>query len=370
MGTADLDHEKPERPGSQEMRDRFRGALLGTMVGDSLGLPSEGLSRQRVARLFPGTLRHHFFLGGGMISDDTEHTAFVAQCLLAHPDAPQKFARRLGWCLRGWLLSLPAGVGLATLRATLRLWMGLGPTRSGVFSAGNGPAMRAAPVGVFFAGDPNRLRSYVTSATRITHKDPRALVGARSVANLAAWTVRDRLVERPGLAAFASRLVAAGPDDEEWMLLVDKIREAHRQDLSVAAFAKRLGLSCGVSGYVYDTVPVAVYAWYRHFGDFRGTVNAVIACGGDTDTTGAIAGALAGATVGAEAIPGEWLEGVHDWPKGRRHVTRLADGLCESAGSRHPGETVRYFWPGLLLRNALFMGLILLHGLRRIAPPY
>ncbi len=32
--------------------ERFRGLLLGTAVGDSLGLPAEGLSRERIAKLF------------------------------------------------------------------------------------------------------------------------------------------------------------------------------------------------------------------------------------------------------------------------------------------------------------------------------
>ncbi len=86
-----------------------------------------------------------------MVSDDTDHTVFVAQSLLAHPDSPERFAGRLAWCLRLWLLTLPAGVGFATLRSILRLWIGMSPSRSGVYSAGNGPAMRAAPIGAFFA---------------------------------------------------------------------------------------------------------------------------------------------------------------------------------------------------------------------------
>ena len=72
------------------------------------------------------------------------------------------------------------------------------------------------------------------------------------------------------------------------MRLVDKLRAAERQALTVSEFAKRLGLSGGVTGYVYDTVPVALYAWYRHFGNFRATLEAVLDCGGDTDTTGTI----------------------------------------------------------------------------------
>jgi len=97
---------------SPDRKSRFRGVLLGTAVGDSIGLPAEGLTPGRAARLFPGRWRQQLFLGSGMISDDTDHTVFVAQSLLAHPASPSAFQRRLAWCLRLWLLSLPALLGL------------------------------------------------------------------------------------------------------------------------------------------------------------------------------------------------------------------------------------------------------------------
>jgi len=33
------------------LRDRFDGVLLGTAVGDALGLPGEGISRVRIQRM-------------------------------------------------------------------------------------------------------------------------------------------------------------------------------------------------------------------------------------------------------------------------------------------------------------------------------
>src|SRR5713101_2258079 len=110
----------------------------------------------------------------GMCSDDTEHTLFVAQALLSHPEDPIAFQRCLAWKLRLWLLGLPAGIGLATLRAILKLWLGFPPSCSGVRSAGNGPAMRSAVIGAFFADEPAKRREFVSAATRITHADPKA----------------------------------------------------------------------------------------------------------------------------------------------------------------------------------------------------
>ena len=128
---------------SPDRTERFRGLMLGTAVGDALGLPAEGISRRRGRKLFRGRWRHRFLPGVGMLSDDTEHTVFVAQSLLAHPDSAGRFVRRLAWCLRLWLVTLPAGVGFATLRSIFLLWVGMPPGRSGIYSAGNGPAMRS-----------------------------------------------------------------------------------------------------------------------------------------------------------------------------------------------------------------------------------
>src|SRR5271165_4467825 len=87
----------------------FAGVLLGTAVGDALGLPAEGLSPQRIRRRWPGPLRMRFLFGRGMVSDDTEHTLMVAQALLAQPDDPKAFQRALAWKLRWWFAGLPGG---------------------------------------------------------------------------------------------------------------------------------------------------------------------------------------------------------------------------------------------------------------------
>ena len=351
-------------------RERFRGVILGTAVGDALGLPAEGMSRRRARKLFKGRWRHRLVINRGMVSDDTDHTVFVAQSLLAHPDSPELFARRLSWCFKWWLLSLPAGIGLATLKSILRLWVGISPSRSGVYSAGNGPAMRSAPVGAFFAFAPDQLDDYLQASTRITHTDPRALTGAKAVAYLTALSIRENLTERPPLEDLLKALQGANSQDEEWNNLVGLISTSYGQHHSVDQFAEALGLFKGITGYVYHTVPVAVYAWYKHFGDFEQTLSAVLNCGGDTDTSGAIAGALAGAISGEKSIPSDWLEGIFDWPRGPKLLRAIADELAEKSQQHTAGSPVRYFWPGLVLRNAFFLSVVLVHGFRRLAPPY
>jgi ADP-ribosyl-[dinitrogen reductase] hydrolase len=356
-----------------EMSQRARGLMLGLAVGDAVGLPAEGLRPSRVRALFPPPWRHRFLGHYGLCSDDTEHAWFVLQSLLAHEHDSQAFARRLGWCLRGWFIGLPAGIGWATLRACIKLWLGFPPQYSGVFSGGNGAAMRSAPIGLRFAFDAAQRDAYVCAATRLTHTDPKALVGAKAVADLVAWSIRTPLYSRPAITDFVAVLRHAGQDDSVWQAHIDDLARALNADASVAQYAAGVGLAQGISGYVYHTVPVAAYAWFVHWGDFSATLSAVWNCGGDTDTCGAIAGALAGTVCGHSGIPEAWKAGLIEWPRSRTLLERGADTLAarvHAPDTDPPPRPLKYFWPALPLRNVLFLLIVLGHGVRRIIPPY
>ena len=86
-------------------------------MGDSVGLPSEGMNARRIARLRPGALRQSLVFGKGMVSDDTEHAVMTLLSLMDQDGDSQKFASALACRLRWWLASVPAGIGLATARA-------------------------------------------------------------------------------------------------------------------------------------------------------------------------------------------------------------------------------------------------------------
>jgi ADP-ribosyl-[dinitrogen reductase] hydrolase len=349
--------------------DRWSGVLLGTAVGDALGLPAEGLSRRRARRLLARPWRHRLLGPFGLVSDDTEHTLLVAQALIRHPDDLERFRRRLARGLRWWLLALPAGVGLATGRSILKLWLGIPPDRAGVWSAGNGAAMRAAPMGVLFQTDPQRRMAYVRASSRITHRDPRAETGAQAVAAVCAWCLHRGGAAPLSPDALADLLRTCG-DDSEWRERVTGLCAALAAGQSVAEYAAALGLERGVGGYVYHTVPVALFAWHRHYGDFAATLTAVLDCGGDTDTVGAIAGALAGAVVGEAGIPRPWLEGLRDWPRSVPLLRRVAERLAQVAADGRPRPPLRYCLAAVPVRNLLFLALVLGHGLRRLLPPY
>jgi ADP-ribosyl-[dinitrogen reductase] hydrolase len=348
-----------------EQADAVAGAILGCAVGDAIGLPYQGLSKRRAARLLGKPDRHRFVAGRGMVSDDTEHTCMVAQALCACPTDPDAFARQLGRRLRWWLLGLPAGIGSATLRATLKLWLGFPPSRSGVFSAGNGPAMRSAVLGAAIE-DLEKLHCFVRASTRLTHTDPKACHGALAVA-LAAWCAKRGLVE-PG--EFFRQYRTGGDSSDEFESLMARVEKSLAARESTEAFAEQLGCGQRVSGYVYRTVPVALHSWLSHPRDFRQAVTAVIQCGGDTDTTAAIVGAVVGCRMGRVGIPQEWLEKLWEWPRSVGWMENLAEAAGNAVKTAVPVRPPRVFPVVVLARNAMFLSVVLGHVARRLLPPY
>jgi len=154
--------------------------------------------------------------------------------------------------------------------------------------------------------------------------------------------------------------------DIEWQSLCKRMSQAFTSRQSVDAFVESLGLGEGVTGYAYHTVPVALYAWLSSPNDFRAALESALNCGGDTDTVGAIVGALAGVSAGTKSIPAEWLNRLCDWPRSPRVLERVAQQLAKQKSADRSLGPVPYFWPGLLLRNVMFIATVLVHGSRRV----
>ncbi|MBK7003324.1 MAG: ADP-ribosylglycohydrolase family protein [Rhodoferax sp.] len=351
----------------------IEGCLLGCAVGDAIGLPYEGMSTRRARRFARLPLEQRFLLGYGMVSDDTDHSVFVAQAMLRGGGDVEKFRACLAWRFRLWFLCLPAGIGLATLRGILRLWLGM--RRSGVFSAGNGPSMRSAIIGATWSHDTKRRRAHVHASTLLTHTDPKAFVGALAVAEVAAQLVAGLWKQKPDVETFMA-LLASVSADTSWQKVVDGMRAACTSPDPMGFALKQFGTRQGISGYVLHSVPFALLAWYHHFGDYRATIETITQAGGDVDTVAAIAGALAGATSGTDGIPQTWLKHLTDWPHSTGYMRELATGLaaCDSpqpnSPEQEPPAVNTRFSPWLFPRGILFTTVVLLHGLRRLLPPY
>lgn len=335
-------------------RDRLAGTLLGTALGDALGLPMEMLPAKVIARRFPRLDRFHLLGSVGFVSDDTEQSALVAQSLARHPGDLDGCVRAFRRSLLGWFLRLPWGIGLGTLRACTRIALGL--RRSGVATAGNGAAMRAAVVGVFFTDDAGARRATADALAIVTHTDPRAVEGARFVAEVAALATTT---DDPAAAVTQARAVVTEPSLGR---ALDRATALAAEGAALDAAAKELG----TTGFVVHTVPFAAYAFARWGADPMAAVTAVIRAGGDTDSIAAIVGAWCGALRGEVGLPTALIARINDGPFGPTHLRALADDLAGVGAGRAP--TARYSPLVAMARNLALYPVVIAHALRRVVP--
>ena len=357
----------PVPPQALTRYNAFAGCIWGTAVGDALGLPFEGMSPRRIAKLSGARLSQRLLWCYGMLSDDSEHTCLAAQALIISDGEPYSFQRDLAWRLRWWFLALPAGIGLGTLRALLKLWLGAAPANSGVNSAGNGPMMRSAVLGVYLGRQPEQLKQLVQINTRITHTDPRAERAAQIVAR-AAWCNANRISVTP--ATVAEQLREWLQQDEELAAVVTEAAQSAKTGESALEFCRRQNMKNGVSGYCYQTLKVVLQIWLRHPLNYEAGISEAIRCGGDTDTVAAILGGIIGAGCGPEGIPHDWKDRIRDWPRTRAWIDAVIRQLAWTDLSGLPRRPRALPLPFTLTRNLLFMILVLTHGFRRLLPPY
>lgn len=349
------------------LEEAISGCLLGMAIGDAMGLPFEGLSKHRQQNWIQKRDRHYFLFNKGMVSDDTEHACMVAQSLIVSAGNEGKFAHTLAWRLRFWLLCLPAGVGFATLRSIVKLWLGFSPHNSGVFSAGNGAAMRSPIIGVCYGENLEKLRSLVKISTCITHSDPKAEYGAFAIAIAAYLASRQQIIPDTYYQTLQDNLdTNAG----EFLELIKKACRSAIAGESAEIFAKNLGCDRGVGGYIYHTVPAVIQVWLRHPQNYRGGIQEIIALGGDTDTTAAILGGIIGASVGKAGIPQHWQHNLWEIPRSQTWMERVAKRLAIGIIDKTSKTAIPLSIPQLFLRNLFFLFLVLGHGFRRLFPPY
>jgi ADP-ribosylglycohydrolase len=297
-------------------QEQFSGSLIGQCLGDALGFPVEGyppaVCRQYVVeRLKAGRAgqRGRGPFPFGQYTDDSQLARELMQSYVACKgfDA-QDYARRVAAIFNENRI---VGRGRATEAAARRLAAGVSWETAGTPapSAGNGSAMRAGPVGLFFFGEPERLVQVAHDQGRITHQDPRCSAGAVAIAGAVALALRGGPIEprtflaplgewmgaiEPSVASYVQRLAdwVALPPDEAAPL--------------ISRAGKAPGYADGwqgISPFVTGSVLWSLYAFLRTPDDYWEPLCTAIAVGGDVDTTAAMAGAISGAYAGLEALP-------------------------------------------------------------------
>ncbi len=173
-------------------------------------------------------------------------------------------------------------------------------------SYGNGGAMRAAPIGGFFRGDPERAAGEARLSAMITHAHPEGQAGAMAVAAAAAIACRS---DRPSGRNFLREVLDFVPEG-----LTRKGIEAalHIPGEDLASAVETLGTGSYVSAQ--DTVPFCLWSAANHLDDFEEAMWWTVSGLGDRDTTCAIVGGIV--ALSSRAVPSEWVRKREPLPEG------------------------------------------------------
>ncbi|MFI8993967.1 ADP-ribosylglycohydrolase family protein [Streptomyces sp. NPDC053542] len=278
-------------------------SLRGLAVGDALG------SQFFVPAHYPALKSRALPPAPWRWTDDTEMAASVLAVLTEHGRIDQdalarSFAehhdvdRAYGPAVDRLLRQVREGQDWRELASALFKGQG---------SWGNGAAMRIAPLGAWYADDPEQATHQAEISAYVTHQHREAVVGAMAVAAAAALVAApDRVTGPEALLDGVMELIPRSAVQAGLRRARDMLDYA---DASTVAAV----LGCGRRTTAHDTVPFTLWAAARNLGSYEQAFWTTARAGGDVDTTCAIVGAIVAA--GPEgAPPEEWLSGTEALP--------------------------------------------------------
>lgn len=289
---------------------RAQGCMLGQAIGDSLGARVASKSAAEIAQLFPQGVRelsdggrHHII--AGQPTDDSEMALTLARSILREGRYQRE---KVLDAYREWLQTRPIDIAETIERGLL----GLHTTES----ESNGSLMRVAPIGIRLAGDPAAAAQAARIDSALTHPNPLCLEACAAYCAAIAAGIAGATREQMVQAALAQ---CAGP-----------AREAIERCALPADFMAR-------HGWVLTALQNAFYRLAR-YDDVEQALVETVACGGDSDTNAAVAGALLGALHGRDAFPSRWV------------FPLLACRPLAEAGAPRPRPSL--YWPDDILELA------------------
>ncbi|MFK0118887.1 ADP-ribosylglycohydrolase family protein [Streptomyces sp. NPDC090994] len=293
-------------PSAAERLDRALASLRGLAVGDALG------SQYFVPVNHPLLKRREVPPGTWQWTDDTEMACSVVAVLAAHQRIDQDalarsfaehhdFDRGYGPAVNRLLRLVREGGDWRELAAALF---------DGQGSWGNGAAMRVAPLGAWYADDPEQATHQAEISAYPTHQHREAVVGAMAVAAAAALAATPD--GPPGAEALLDGVISLVPGRSAVGAGLRRARDM--LDYGDAATVAAV-LGCGRRTTAHDTVPFAIWSAARALGDYERGFWTTAQVGGDVDTTCAIVGGVIAAGR-AGAPPRAWAErteALPDW---------------------------------------------------------
>jgi poly(ADP-ribose) glycohydrolase ARH3 len=322
-----------------DLRERFRGCLLGAAIGDIAGAVVEAESAEYIAKTYRtvdeilSTKTVSEFIGPdwqvGRFTDDTQMMLCVAKWLIEDRlHSPEGLLARFSEAFEPWRRY---GTGTESILRLFReypsQWRELATSQFPHGSHGNGSAMRVAPVGLACFNDLSAARKIAIESSRPTHSHSLAYQGATlQCLAVAMATAMTEFASEPFLTRlrdalrYFSDLMQSTAKFEEALAAIER---GLRHNTSCREMSEQLGT--GVTAH--EAVPMAIYCFLRHPHSYAEVIHHAIFIGGDTDTIACMAGAISGAFLGKDAIPSRWIGAVREETDSPARIQDLADQL-------------------------------------------
>lgn len=312
------------------MYDKFAGCLLGKCLGDALGYPVEGFPSDACldylhSQVKPLWYRKHHNLTHpfGQFTDDSqlarELLISIVECREFSAD---NYAARM---VKLFQANRIVNRGIACNAAMRRMVTGISWQEAGCPppQAGNGTAMRVAPIAMMYSHDEDTLIRFAREQGWITHRDHRCDAGSVAVALAVAMALEGRLQPAEFLRRISDTIT---PIHSEFGTAVSRLIDmVPLPPGEVVERASTEGVETnidtgwpGISPFVVSTVLWSLYCFLHSPDDYYTSIWHSIAVGGDVDTTAAITGAISGAYNGLSSLPNHLLEMLHDHGEWRR----------------------------------------------------
>ncbi|KAF8251777.1 ADP-ribosylglycohydrolase-like protein [Wilcoxina mikolae CBS 423.85] len=342
--------------------DKLRGTIIGSALGDAIGIYTEFLSAEQSLSSYPHPITllpptpfrgdtHRDKFTPGSWTDDTDHSLLLLLSYLHHNGvlSPLDFAARLkSWCSQGLrvLDRLPLGLGRTVktvvdnpvfladpTQAAKRNWI-----NSRCENAANGSLMRTHVLGVItLSMTKEEAFGIAMEVGQVTHFDPRCVVACCIVTAVLRGMLRGEVVGEKDVDEIVEDAYT-WVCEREWGEET-KIPVLDRGEFEKYVYAteiKELQLDdARTMGYVYKALGAALLLLRRAMrapssdtGVFKRLIQELVMAGGDADTNACVAGALVGCWVGFTALPTEWREGIQH----REWLLEKTEGLAEAVG--------------------------------------
>ena len=316
-----------------DYRDRFRGALLGSAVGEALGSLTQGLTPRDVEELF-GELDALPVIASARRAAAPFDSPLLSIARSLLPDGVLDPARTADAIARAGRRDDPPG--LSGFARNL-LERGLPWHEAGENVPESMPAVLVLPIAMLRSGNFRRLKLEAGILASLTHIHPAAVAGAIAQACAIA-----RILHTPAstldVISFSRSLapVVAGIEPERGArprigrpaTTVGRKLGAELPALLLRrAPVQEMQEALGNGTAPHEGIPFSLGCFLRSPGDFAEAVMPAVRHGGDARAVAAMAGALCGAYIGEAGIPEQFLAHL----PGRRELGEAAEGLLALA---------------------------------------